>query len=281
MLENPIERKLLDYEAKGQGGLIIEIPMLPPVPDTQLHMAGLLVKAGIDVIQIPIPIRFPWMYGTRILQIQRKAAEQRIWYEQSFDVLDRLVHAYPEQEFMPVGFYGGLQRMGQDAYVSRLAKLGIHSADVPDYPLVHDEDPRGLFAALKGAGIDYVTCISSELALSPEGTPGYEQLVKVVEHSYGFSFLLATAGGKTGEVKDINYDMLARAQEAVMHVQERVGRRCPLVAVCGISTPEQVERLTGIGLHVMFGSALFTRMMNGQSAEEIYDFLVSMRQAAR
>ena len=52
MMENPIERKLLDYEAKGQGGLIIEIPMLPPVPDTQLHMAGLLVKAGIDVLWI-------------------------------------------------------------------------------------------------------------------------------------------------------------------------------------------------------------------------------------
>ena len=281
MSENPIERKLLDYESHGQGGLIIEIPMLPPVPDTQLHMADLLVKAGIDVIQIPIPIRFPWMYGTRILQIQRMAAERRIWYEQSFDVLERLVRAYPEQEFMPVGFYGGLQRMGQDAYVSRLAELGIHAADVPDYPLVHDDDPRGLYAALKTAGIDYVTVISSELALQPEGTPGYDQLVKVVERSYGFSFLLATAGGKTGEVKDIDYDMLARAKDAVLRIQERVGRRCPLVAVCGISTPEQVERLTGIGLHVMFGSALFTRMMNGQSDEEIYDFLVSMRQAAR
>lgn len=279
--QNPIEQKLLAYEQRGQGGLIIEIPMLPPVPSTQLHMADLLVRAGIDVIQIPIPIRFPWMYGTRILQIQREAAKQRIWYEQSFDVLDRLVRAYPNQEFMPVGFYGGLQRMGQDAYVARLAELGVHAADVPDYPLVHDNDPRGLYASLKNAGIDYVTVISSELALQPEGSPGYEQLVKVVERSYGFSFLLATAGGKTGEVKDIDYDLLARAREAILRIQERVGRRCPLVAVCGISTPEQVERLTSLGLHVMFGSALFTRMMNGQSDDEIYDFLVSMRQAAR
>ena len=64
-------------------------------------------------------------------------------------------------------------------------------------------------------------------------------------------------------------------------MQELVGRRCPIVAVCGIATPQQVRTLVkDVGVHVMFGSALFTRVMNGDSGEEIYRFLSEMKQAA-
>ena len=174
---NPIEQKFLSYEAKGQGGVIVEIPMLPPIPSTQLDLARLLVRAGIDVIQIPIPIRFPWMYGARILTIQKMAARNDIWYEQSFQVLEALVEQYPQAEFMPVGFYGGLQRMGQENYIRRCAELGFHLADIPDYPLVHDDDPRGLAAGLREKGIDYVTVISAELAAAAKaGLPGLRLL---------------------------------------------------------------------------------------------------------
>lgn len=278
---NPVEEKFLRYEREHKGGVIVEIPMLPPIPSTQLETAELLVRAGIDVIQIPIPVRFPWMYGTRILTIQQMAAHNGIWYEQSFQVLGQLVKKYPQAEFMPVGFYGGLQRMGQENYVRRCAELGVHLADVPDYPLVHDNDPRGLAAQLREKGIDYVTVISSDMAMQPEGSPGHKQFRKLVEQSYGFCFLLAAAGGKTGERTAFDYDGLARAKESILQMQKQVGRRCPIAAVCGIATPEQVHILVKeVGVHVMFGSALFTRMMDGQSADEIYEFLVQMKCAA-
>ena len=79
----------------------------------------------------------------------------------------------------------------------------------------------------------------------------------------------------------MDYERLAKAKEGILRVQEKTGRRCPIVAVCGISTPEQVRVLTReLGLHVMFGSALFTRMMNGESKEDIYRFLIEMKKAA-
>lgn len=278
---NVVEEKLLAYEAEKKGGIIVEIPLLPPIPETQFEMADLLVKAGIDIIQIPIPVRFPWMYGTRILTIQQMAAHNGVWYEQSFQVLKELVKRYPDTEFMPVGFYGGLQRMGQSRYVQSLAELGVHVADVPDYPLVHDNDPRGLVRELNEHGIDYVTIISMDMAMSKEGTSGYEHLKKVVSMSDGFCFLLAAAGGKTGEQSRMDYEGLAAAKKRILCMQEKVNRRCPIVAVCGISTPEQVRILVKeAGLHVMFGSALFTRMMKGESKEEIYQFLVEMKKAA-
>ena len=278
---NVVEEKLLNYEAEHKGGIIVEIPMLPPIPDTQMEMADLLVRAGIDIIQIPIPVRFPWMYGQRILKIQQMAAHQDIKYAQSFQVLGELVKKYPDTEFMPVGFYGGLQRMGQDNYVKALAGLGIHIADIPDYPLVHDHDPRGLVRELKKQGIAYATVISTEVAMAQEGTAGYEHFQKVVAASEGFCFLLAAAGGKTGEKSEMDYQGLAEAKERILKMQEKTGRRCPIVAVCGISTPQQVHTLTQeLGLHVMFGSALFTRMMNGESKDEIFRFLTEMKKAA-
>lgn len=117
--------------------------------------------------------------------------------------------------------------------------------------------------------------------MEPEGSPGWRQLKKLVSLSYGFCFLLAAAGGKTGEKTGFDYDGLARAKERILRMQELVGRRCPIVAVCGIATPQQVRTLVkDVGVHVMFGSALFTRVMNGDSGEEIYRFLSEMKQAA-
>jgi len=278
---NPIEQKFFHYEANRQGAIIVEVPLLQPIPKVQSDIVELLVEAGVDVIQIPIPVRFPWMYGARIQTIQKMAAQNGIWYEQSFEVLSLLIKKFKDTEFMPVGFYGGLQRMGQSNYIKRCSELGIRLADIPDYPIVHDEDPRGLVRGLKDKGINYITVISTDMAMQPEGSRGYQQLEKLVSMSNGFCFLLAAAGGKTGEKSGFDYGLLARAKERILEVQNKVSRRCPIVAVCGISEPEQVRILVKeIGLHVMFGSALFTRMMKGESNNDIFKFLVNMKEAA-
>ena len=278
---NAIEQKFFDYEAENRGAIIVEIPLLSPIPQTQLNVTEVLVKAGVDVIQVPIPVRFPWMYGARIQTIQKMAARNDVCYRQSFQVLSLLIEKYKQTEFMPVGFYGGLQRMGQENYVEQCARLGIKMVDVPDYPIVHDDDPRGLVKALHGKGISFITVISTEMALEPEGSNGYQQLERLIAASSGFCFLLAAAGGKTGEKKAFDYDLLAKAKTRMIEVQRKMNRRCPIVAVCGISEPEQVRILVKeIGLHVMFGSALFTRMMRGDSSEDIYRFLMEMKKAA-
>lgn len=276
-----IEEKFLGLEQEHKGAVIVEIPMLMPVPKTQLEVADMLVKSGIDLIQVSVPIRFPWMYGTRILDIQKKAAQNDVGWKQSFEVLKQLIEKYPQSEFMPVGFYGGLQRMGQDNYVRRCSDLGIRIVDVPDYPLVHDDDPRGLVKELRKNAIDYVEIISTNMTKAPKGSDGYNNLVHVIENCHGFCFLLASAGGKTGEKATFDYDGLFEAKSKIQDIQKMVGRICPIVAVCGISTPEQVRILTKqVGLHVMFGSSLFTRIMNGDSRDEIMKFLQSMKEAA-
>ena len=40
---NVVEQKLFAYEAEHKGGVIVEIPMLLPIPKTQLEMADLLI----------------------------------------------------------------------------------------------------------------------------------------------------------------------------------------------------------------------------------------------
>lgn len=281
MGEDVIEAKFHALEKDGHHAVIVEVPLLQPIPDVQYSVAGLCVKAGIDIIQIPIPIRFPWMYGERIQKIQLQARENDILYKQSFEVLAGLIKRYPDSEFMPVGFYGGLQRMGQNNYISKCAELGIKIVDVPDYPVCHDHDPFGFVSELHKHNIDYVTCISTDLALSAPGSKEYLHFCQVVSASHGFLFLLASAGGKTGEKASFDYESLAKAKEKIREVQKIIQSDCPIVAVCGISTPEQVRILTKeIGLHVMFGSALFSRMMKGDDNRSIYEFLESMKNAA-
>ncbi len=275
------EKLLNELESRGKGGVIVEIPMMAPIPETQLNMADLLVQAWIDVIQLNIPYRFPWMQGPRIQGLLKEVAQAGVDYRDSFRVLKMFRERYPEQIFMPIGFYGGMKRMGEDNYIRALKELDIDVVDVPDYPLVHDNDPLGFYQKLRDNGIAYVNCISADQALCEPGSKEYDSFVEVVRKSYGFCFLIATKGGKTGEVEEFPYEQLRSAKEAIRKVQKEYDRPCPIVAVCGISKPEQVDRMVhDIGLHVMFGSALFTRMVNGASNGEILDFLRQMKAAA-
>lgn len=276
-----IEELFNEYERQGKGGVIVEIPMMAPIPDTQLNMAELLVQAQIDVIQLTVPYRFPWMQGTRIQSLLKQSARDGVDYRDTFKVFKMLRERYPEQIFMPVGFYGGMKRMGEDNYIRALKELDIDTVDVPDYPVVHDHDPLGFYQKLRDNDMAYVNCISADQALSQPGTKEYDDFVEVVKRSYGFCFLIATKGGKTGEVEEFPYEKLRHAKNAIKKVQNEYDRPCPIVAVCGISKPEQVDKMVhDIGLHVMFGSALFTRMVNGVSNEEILDFLKQMKAAA-
>ncbi len=276
-----IETLFNQYEAEGKGGIIVEIPMLAPIPQTQLRVAKLLVEAGIDVIQLTIPYRFPWMQGSRIQSLLKQSAIDGVDYKDSFKVFEKLRNIYPEQIFMPVGFYGGMKRMGEDNYINALKKLDIDIVDVPDYPLVHDNDPLGFYKKLRENNIDYVNCISTDQALVKEDSEEYKDFEEVVKKSFGFCFLIATKGGKTGEVNEFPYEKLLEAKKAIKKVQAKYNRPCPIVAVCGISSPEQVRKMTHeLGLHVMFGSALFTRLVNGTSDEDILSFLKEMKAAA-
>lgn len=276
-----VETLLNEYEARGQGGIIVEIPMMGPIPDTQMRVARLLVEAGIDVIQLTVPYRFPWMQGPRIQSLLKQSAEDGVDYRDTFKTFRLLRDEYPDQIFMPVGFYGGMKKMGEDNYIRALKEVDIDVVDVPDYPLVHDNDPFGFFKKLRENNIDYVNCISTDQALTDKGSEEYKAFESVVKQSYGFCFLIATKGGKTGEVDEFPYEKLAMAKEAIKEVQLKYNRPCPIVAVCGISKPEQVYKMTHeLGLHVMFGSALFTRLVNGDSDESILKFLKEMKAAA-
>ena len=277
-----IEELFNEYERQGKGGVIVEIPMMAPIPETQLNMADLLVQAEIDVIQLTVPYRLPWMQGSRIQSLLKQSARDGVDYRNTFKVFKMFRERYPEQIFMPVGFYGGMKRMGEDDYIKALKELDIDTVDVPDYPVVHDNDPLGFYRKLRDNGMAYVNCISADQALSQPGTKEYEDFVEVVKRSYGFCFLIATKGGKTGEVEEFPYEQLRNAKHAIKKIQNEYDRHCPIVAVCGISKPEQVDKMVhDIGLHVMFGSALFTRMVNGVSNEEILDFLKQMKAAAK
>lgn len=275
------ENIFYDLEDRGKGAVVIEIPLTLPVPQSQVHTVSLLVKGGVDVIQIPVPPRMPWMNGPWILSLLRSARDNEVNWRQSFAAIEAIRKAHPEAELQPVGFYGGIARMGQENYVARCKELGIRAVDVPDYPLVHDNDPTGLVQALHKESIDFVTIIGTDLALAEEGASAYGTLVSLVKNSTGFIFLLAVAGGRTGARSDLDYKGLELAKTRVLDLQRQLNTRCPLVAVCGISTPQQVRTIVkSLGLHVMFGSAFSEKLLSGSGDDEVLDFVRQMKEAA-
>ncbi len=275
------EKIFFDLEEQGKGAVVIEIPLTLPVPESPVHTVSLLAEGGADVVQIPVPPRLPWMNGPWILNLLKNARDNEVGWRQSFIAMEAIRKAYPQVELQPVGFYGGISRMGQDNYVARCKELGIRAVDVPDYPMVHDQDPTGLVKALRHEDIDFVTIVGTDLAMAEEGTPAYNTLVNLVKSSSGFIFLLAVAGGRTGVRDDLDYKGLELAKVRVLDLQRQLNIRCPLVAVCGISNPNQVRTIVkDIGLHVMFGSAFSEKLLKGSGDGEVVDFVREMKDAA-
>lgn len=278
---NNFEQLFYDYEAKNKGAIIVELPLLEPIPEVQVKLAGLLLEAGIDIIEVGVPVRFPWMYGRTILQLQKNARDKNIYWKHSFEIMEQIRDRYPQAEIMPVGFYGGISSMGQERYLKRCKELGIRAIDIPDYPLVADNDPLGLYSKMKQQDMSLITIVDSTLALVPKSSKHYRLLEEIVRKSSGFTFLLAVPGGKTGPKNELPFEDIAKAKARIEQIQNKLDKRCPVVVVCGISTPDQVKTIVkDIGAHVMFGSALFKRVMAGESDQSILKFLTEMKKAA-
>ncbi|MCK4255858.1 tryptophan synthase subunit alpha [candidate division WOR-3 bacterium] len=275
------EQLFYDYEARRQGVIIVELPLIEPIPDLQVKLADLLLQAGIDIIEVGVPVRFPWMYGTTILKLQKNARDKDIDWKHSFEIMERIREKHPEAEIMPVGFYGGMARMGQKRYLERCKELYIRAIDIPDYPLAADGDPFDLQKNMKKKGMGLITVVDFNLALVPENSKHHPLLERIVKKSLGFTFLLAVSGGKTGEKSELPLKNIGQAKRRIEKIQDKYNKRCPIVVVCGISTPEHVRAIVkDIGAHVMFGSALFKRVMGGESDEKILKFLSGMKEAA-
>lgn len=219
-----------------------------PDPETFVRAAVAAARAGCPVFEVGIPFTDPVADGPMIQRSSQQALERGITVEKALELTAR---ATRESGLGAIAMtYANLvYRRGYVAFCQALKAAGGVGLIVPDLPL---EEAEELDAATREAGIDLI------YLATPTTSP--ERMALLARRSRGFLYLVSVRG-VTGRRGDLPEELDGLIEQAVS---------CSPVPVCvgfGISTPEQVKRVTARARGVIVGSALLERLERGEDPE--------------
>ena len=221
-----------------------------------LDVVRAVALAGADAVEIGIPFSDPVMDGP-VIQAASQLALERGTTPPS--ILNEVGAATIDIPLAAMTYYNLVYRFGLERFADGLAASGISGAIVPDLPM---EEAGPWQAAARRAEIETVMLVAPN-------TPD-ERMRRICEFSAGFVYAIGLLG-VTGERRQLAASA-SRVGERIKAVTDK-----PVLIGIGISTPEQAAAASVAADGVIVGSALVRRILDGESPEQIADFVASLR----
>lgn len=219
-------KAFIPYIMAGDGGL-----------DQLKDRVLFLQNAGATAIELGIPFSDPVADGPTIQQAGERALLSGATLK---NILAKLEEFYEEVDvpLVLMTYVNPILSYGLSKFSKDCERLGIAGLIVPDVPY---EETNILRDALKETDIALIPLIS---LTSPK-----ERIDKIAHAGEGFIYAI-TVNGLTGARKEMNKDL----GEYPHIIKEK--SNLPVMVGFGISTPEQVEKMTAIADGVIVGSAI-------------------------
>jgi len=222
--------------AEGRAALIGYLPVGFPSVAGSIEAMELLVRAGVDIVEIGVPYSDPVMDGPVIQDAAVRALEGGVRLADTFAAV-RAVRAAGAGALV-MTYWNPVLRYGVDRFAADLAAAGGDGLITPD--LIPDEAADWIGAADEH-GLDKVFLVA------PSSTP--ERLAAVTSRSRGFVYATAVMGvtGARSSVGDAAEDLVVRT---------RAVTDLPICVGLGVSTGEQASQVGRFADGVIVGSAL-------------------------
>lgn len=212
--------------------LVAGDPDLETTQELLLKMA----EAGADMIEIGIPSQNPVMDGGVIRKAHQRALQRGIDLDEIFRMIERVSERVPPlilMSYFDVAWDFGLADLARACRSS-----GVEGVILPD---IHPGKKATWLKEARRVGLDAIFLINPATSLN--------QVIWVLKHGRGFIYY-ASVPGATGPQKK-----LPRCLERVVQNLRALSRR-PVAVGFGISTPEQVSRVSRFADAVIVGSAI-------------------------
>ncbi|HUP27866.1 MAG TPA: tryptophan synthase subunit alpha [Chloroflexia bacterium] len=212
-----------------------------PSLEATRQLLPVIARQGADMIELGVPFSDPLADGATIQRTSQVALENGVSLADCLRVAAEARRSN-EVPLLLMSYYNPLLRYGLDALAEDCAEAGVDGLIVPDLP---PDEAAELKGELDGKGVDLI------FLLAPTSTD--ERIRRVAEMASGFIYCVSLTGvtGARSEVSSGLSDFLARVRS---HTD------LPLVVGFGISTPEQVEHVSGIADGVVVASALMNHI---------------------
>lgn len=213
------------------------------------QLVPVIARQGADLIELGIPFSDPMADGATIQRASQVALEQGVTIDDCLAVAAEARRAN-EIPLLFMSYYNPVHSYGLEHFAQNAAASGVDGLIVPDLP---PEEAGELKAACEAAGIDLIFLVA------PTSTD--ERLRRVAEMASGFIYCVSLTG-----VTGARAELGPQAEELVSRVRRHTD--LPLVVGFGISTPEQVARVSEFADGAVVASALLNAM-EGVDEEEI------------
>jgi tryptophan synthase alpha chain len=247
---------LLAHRDAGRKCLVAYV-MGGSTPDW-LDTAEALVASGVDALEVGLPFSDPVIDGPVIQAAAVRALERATTVS---TVAAELARRSLDVPVIAMTYTNVALAHGYDRTAGRLADAGVSGAILADLPL---EELDGWWDAAHHSGIETV------LLAAPSTPP--ERLDELCARTEGFLYAMGRMG-TTGETDRLD----PRGVELVRSSRERT--TLPVLLGVGVSSPVHAEEACRVADGVIVGTAIVRRMLEGGSADELAQFVATLREA--
>lgn len=258
---NRIEDKFRELRKDKRAALMPYLPLGYPTLDASRDLIRAVADAGADVIELGIPFSDPLADGPVIQRATHVALQNGMTVLKGLRMAFDARAAGVDIPLVMMGYYNPILQFGIEAFAHAAMEAGVDGLIVPDLP---PEEAGTLDAACRAHKVDLV------FLAAPTSTTA--RLVKIAEATRGFLYLVSVTGvtGARDEVATDLPDFVARV---------RAVTKKPVCVGFGIANADTAQRVARWADGVIVGSALVSRIGDGDAAASAKSFVRQLRDA--
>lgn len=247
-----IETTFARLRARGERAFFPFVTAGDPDLETTEALILAFALSGADGIEIGVPFSDPIADGPTIQRSSQRSLARKTSLRRVLELVRR-VRPKVDLPLLLMGYANPFLAMGEQAFASAAAEVGVDGVICPDLP---PEEGEGFYAALEAAGVDPV------LLAAPTTKP--ERLALLARRTRGFLYYVSLTG-VTGARRAVAADLRAGVERV------RTLSDVPVLVGFGVSTPDQAREIAEYADGVVVASAIIDRIEKASSRDDAVD----------
>lgn len=257
-----IDAKFAELKAAGKKAFVSYIMAGDPEFDTSLEIVKGLPAAGVDIIELGLPFTDPMADGETIQLAGQRALKQGMTLRRTLDMARDFRRGDDTTPIVLMGYYNPIYNHGVEAFLTDAREAGIDGLIIVDLPPEEDEE---LCLPAQAAGLNFIRLATP--------TTDDARLPKVMQNTSGFVYYVSITG--------ITGAAAAEAGDVAPEVARiKAVTDLPVIVGFGIRTPETSKAIAGVADGAVVGSAIVSRIANGDSPAEVLAFVKGLADGA-
>ena len=253
-----IETKFASLRASRRKAFVAYVMAGDPDYDTSLRIVRGLPEAGVDIIELGIPFTDPMADGPTIQLAGQRALEGGQTLRRTLDMVTDFRSVDDATPIVLMGYFNPIYSHGVERFLDDAVRAGVDGLIVVDLP---PEEDAELCIPARAAGLNFIR-------LATPTTDG-RRLPTVLGNTSGFVYYVSITG-ITGAAEAI----AGEVGPEVSRIKSMTD--LPVVVGFGIKSPETARTIAGVADGAVVGSAIISRIADGESPSDILAFIGSL-----